>query len=125
MRSLDLSDAYYSISINPEWLIYVKFRVGLQLYKCITLPNGLSSAPRIFTKLPVYSTLQTRGHISRGYLDDRVLLFQDRTEWQLQPSVSKDVSKINVNQPASTSTKGGQSFLQLPHGIQERCNRGQ
>ena len=47
----------------------MKFRVGNQSYKFITLPNGLSSGPRIFTKLmkPVYTTLKTRGHVSSGY----------------------------------------------------------
>ena len=76
MGSRDLSDAYYSISISPESQKYLKFRVGHQLNKFITLPNGLSSAPRIFTKLmkPVYSTLRTRSHISSGYLDDSFLL---------------------------------------------------
>ena len=54
----------------------MKFQVGSQLYKFITLPNGLSSAPRIFTKLlkPVYSTLRTQGLVSNGYLDDSFLL---------------------------------------------------
>ena len=47
MGSLDLSDAYHSISIHPESQKYLKFRVGNQLYKFITLPNGLNSAPRI------------------------------------------------------------------------------
>ena len=53
----------------------IEFKVGHQLYKFITLPNGLSSAPRIFTKLmkPEYSTLRTTGHISSGYLDDSFL----------------------------------------------------
>ena len=76
MGSLDLSDAYYSISISPESQKYLKFRGGHQLNKFITLPNDLSPAPRIFTKLmkPVYSTLRTRGHILRGYLDDSFLL---------------------------------------------------
>lgn len=76
MASLDLTDAYYSVSIHPNSQKYLKFKVGGQLYKYITLPNGLSSAPRIFTKLtkPVYSTLRTRGHISSGYLDDSFLL---------------------------------------------------
>ena len=75
-EKLDFSDAYYSISISPESQKYLKFRVGHQLNKFITLPNGLSFAPRIFTKLtrPVYSILRTRGHISSGYLDDSFLL---------------------------------------------------
>lgn len=76
MASLDLTDAYYSVSIHQESQKYLKFQVKEQLFKYITLPNGLSSAPRIFTKLmkPVYSTLRTRGHISSGYLDDSFIM---------------------------------------------------
>ena len=61
MGSLDFTDAYYSVSISPESQKYLKFQVQDQLHKFVTLPNGLSSAPRIFTKLmkPMYSTLRT------------------------------------------------------------------
>ena len=39
------------------------------------MPNGLASAPRIFTKLlkPVYATLRSQGHVSFGYIDDSYL----------------------------------------------------
>ena len=39
------------------------------------MPNGLASAPRVFTKLlkPVYSTLRQKGHESVGYIDDSCL----------------------------------------------------
>ena len=76
MASLDIVDAYYAVSIHPTSQKYLKFQVGTQLYKYIALPNGLCSAPRIFTKLmkPVYSALRARGLISSGYLDDSFLL---------------------------------------------------
>ena len=76
MASLDLTDAYYAVSISLDSQKYLKFKVGTQLYKFIALPNGLSSALRNFTKLikPVYSTLRTRGLVSSGYLDDSFLL---------------------------------------------------
>ena len=46
------------------------------------MPNGLSSAPRIFTKLmkPVYSVLRCQGFENVGYIDDNYLkgsTFQD------------------------------------------------
>ena len=84
MGSLDLTDAYYSASISPESQKYLKFQVQDQLYKFVTLPNGLSSAPQIFTKLmkPVYSTLRTRSHVSSGYLDDSFLLGDTFAECQ-------------------------------------------
>ena len=76
MASLDLTDAYYSFSISPDSQKYLKFQVDSQFYKFITLPNGLSFAPRILSKLmkTVYSTLRTRGLVSSGYLDDSFLL---------------------------------------------------
>ena len=84
MGSLDLTDAYYSVSISPELQKYLKFKVGCQFYKFITLPNGLSSSPRIFTKLmkPAYSTLRTRGHMSSGHLDDSFLLGDTYVQYQ-------------------------------------------
>ena len=88
MASLDVVDAYYAVSIHPTSQNYLKFQVGAQLYKYIALPNGLCSAPRIFTKLmkPVYSVLRARGLISRGYLDDSFLL-----------GMSYEQCKMNVN----------------------------
>ena len=88
MASLDLTDAYYSVSISPDSQRYLKFKVGTQLHKFITLPNGLNSAPCIFTKLmkPVYSTLRTRGLVSSGYLDDSFLLGDSFTQCQTNVS---------------------------------------
>ena len=52
------------------------------------MPNGLSSAPRCFTKLlkPVYSTLRQYGHINVGYIDDSYLQGSDTTECLLNIS---------------------------------------
>ena len=76
MASLDLTDAYYYVSISPDSQKYLRFKVGTQLYKFMTLPNGLSFASRIFITLmkPVYSTFRNRGLVSGGYLDDSFLL---------------------------------------------------
>ena len=43
-------------------------------YTCLT--NGITSAPRIFTKLmkPVYSTLRQYGHTHVAYIDDSLLI---------------------------------------------------
>ena len=89
MASLDLTDAYYAVSIHPSSQKYLKFLVGTQLYKYIALPNGLCSAPRIFTKLmkPVYSALRARGLISSGYLDHSFLV-----------GMSYEQCKMNVNE---------------------------
>ena len=68
MASVDLKDAYY-----------LKFCFDGAFYQYTCLPNGLASAPRIFTKLlkPVYATLHSMGHLNSGYIDDSYL--QDKT----------------------------------------------
>lgn len=51
MAVLDLKDAYYSVPIATEDRQYLRFAVWGQLYEFVCLPNGLSSAPKISTKL--------------------------------------------------------------------------
>ena len=76
MASLDLRDAYYSVPIHGQYQKYLKFNWEDTLYKFTCLPNGLSCAPRMFTKLlkPVFSTLRKKGHVSSPYLDDSFLI---------------------------------------------------
>ena len=75
MASIDLKDAYYSVTVAKEHQKYLKFVFNGTLYQYTCLPNGLSSAPRIFTKLlkPVYACLHTLGHLNLGYIDDSYL----------------------------------------------------
>ena len=76
MASVDLKDAYYSIPVHPEHRKYLMFEWEGQYYQFTCLPNGLSSAPRVFTKIlkPVYSHLRSIGHICMGHIDDSLLL---------------------------------------------------
>ena len=73
MTSVDLQDAYYSIPVSPLFRKYLKFAWRGQLYQFRALPMGLSSSPRIFTKVlkPVFATLRSQyGHNCSGYIDD-------------------------------------------------------
>ena len=76
MASIDFADAYCTIPVALSDQKYLVLNVEGQLYKHVCLPNGLSSAPRIFTKLvkPVFSALRKRGHQIMGYLDDSFLM---------------------------------------------------
>ena len=76
MASIDLTDAYYSVPIDSKFQKYLKFEHEGTLYQFTCLPNGLSSAPRYFTKLlkPVLATLRNQGYISSAYLDDIFLV---------------------------------------------------
>ena len=82
MASVDLKDAYYTVPVHEEHQKFLKFVFNGCLYQFTCLPNGLSSAPRIFTKLlkPAYSTLHNQGHLSIGYIDDSYLQGDTLTE---------------------------------------------
>ena len=76
MASIDLTDAYYSVPVATVDQKYLMFQFEGIRYKYVCLPNGLSPAPRIFTKLmkPVLSSLRKKGHQVRNYLDDFFLM---------------------------------------------------
>lgn len=75
MASIDLKDAYYSVSIAKLDQKYLKFSWRGNLYEFTCFPDGLAFCPRKFTKLlkPVYSTLRQMGHLSVAYIDDSYL----------------------------------------------------
>lgn len=61
MASIDLKYAYYTVLISKDDHKYLKFKFNGRLYQYTCLPNGLSCAPRVFTKLlkpvmPHYTT---------------------------------------------------------------------
>ena len=64
MASVDLKDAYYSVSIAKPHQKYLKFEWNNMLFKFTCFPNGLAFCPRRFTKLmkPVFATLRQLGH---------------------------------------------------------------
>lgn len=50
MGSLDLSDAYYSVTVCKDDRKYFRFRWGETTLQYTCLPNGLAQAPSKFTK---------------------------------------------------------------------------
>ena len=62
--------------ISPLDRKYLKFIWNGIKYQFTCLSNGLSSAPRIFTKIlkPVYSVLRKNGHVNLAYIDDSLLI---------------------------------------------------
>lgn len=72
MASIDLKDTYHSVPIDTNHRKYLRFKWKNQLFQFTCLPNGLSSAPRIFTKLmkPAYSVLPCKGFENVGCIDD-------------------------------------------------------
>ena len=60
---------------------YLRFMFRGQLYQFNVLPNGLSSAPRDFTRLMkvLFGHLREQGHVSVGYIDDSWLMGLKKT----------------------------------------------
>ena len=72
VTSIDLTDAYYHIMIHPAYRCYLRFQFNGEIYQYRALPMGLTSSPRIFTKLikAVKGYLQRLGIEVHQYLDD-------------------------------------------------------
>ncbi|KAJ1209615.1 hypothetical protein NDU88_004989 [Pleurodeles waltl] len=72
MVSVDLQDAYFHIPILKSHRKYLRFVVGSQHYQFAVLPFGLTSAPRVFTKVMsvVAAHLRRKGIPVFSYLDD-------------------------------------------------------
>lgn len=80
MGSVDLKDAYYSVKVQDKDQKLLKFLWRDSLFQFVGMPNGLTSAPRTFTKLltPVFAHLREMGHECFGYIDDSFVLAQER-----------------------------------------------
>ena len=86
-----------------------KFKGTLYQYTCLPTCNGLSSAPRIFTKLlkPVYSTLWGMGHLVSGYFDDDYTSREICHHPKPDPCVLGVYIKLFNHDYVANSTQGG------------------
>lgn len=64
-----------TVPVDSNYQKYLRFIWKSQLFQFTCLPNGLSSGPRVFTKLtkPLFSHLRKKGHLNVGYIDDSFL----------------------------------------------------
>lgn len=76
MASVDLKDAYYSVPVYNCFRKFLRFRWKNELFQFTCLPMGITSAPRVFTKLlkPLFAYLRKQGVDCMGYIDDSFLL---------------------------------------------------
>ena len=70
--SLDLSDAYHHVLIHPSHRKYLRFMFNGRVYQYQALVMGLTSSPRIFTRIikAIRQFLQYRNIVIHQYLDD-------------------------------------------------------
>ena len=109
MSSIDLKDAYYSVSIHPDHRKYLKFQFQNKLYEFTCLPNGLTSGPRKFTKITKapLAKLRRLHHILACYIDD--ILAVAENEKQCQKTVLETIELFHnlgfIIHPTKSSLK--------------------
>ena len=78
MVSIDLTDAYFCINVNPTDRKFLKFLWNGMLFQFTCLAQGIGCAPRLFTKamkVPL-SHLRENGVNIASYIDD-IIIFAD------------------------------------------------
>ena len=80
MTSLDLKDTYFAIPVHHEHRKFLRFRWGTQSFQFNSLPFGLSTAPRVFTKVlrAIVGQLRSMGVRCVIYLDDILIMHQNK-----------------------------------------------
>ena len=80
--TIDLQDAYYSVPIRPADRDWLRFLWHGKHYRFTCLPQGFTSAPRIFTRLlkPVFALFRKFGLITTCYIDDCIFIAASRDE---------------------------------------------
>ena len=82
LASIDLKDAYYHVPITQKHRPYLRFAFQEKIFQYNVLPFGLSTAPRVFTKVlaPVVGMLHKKGVRLFPYLDHCLIVARTRTQ---------------------------------------------
>ena len=82
MALIDIRHAYYSVFMAESDQVKLRFERPGKLYQFMVLPNGISCAPHLYTKLmkPIYASLRLLGHNNSGFIDDSLLVSDTESE---------------------------------------------
>ena len=82
LTRIDLKDAYFAIPIHTQDRKFLRFLWQNRSFQFTCLPFGLSSAPRVFTKVlrPVIAFLRSKGVRCVTYIDDILFMHQDKAK---------------------------------------------
>ena len=80
--SLDLKDAYFSICVNHSSQGWLDFCLKDTFFAFTSLPNGLASAPLVYTKMlkPFFSSMRKIGRSNVTYIDTSLLKSNEQDE---------------------------------------------
>ena len=86
---IDLKQAYDSVPIHPQSRNFLQFLFNNERYRFRGWPNGLSEAPRLFTKLlkPLLSFCRKLAFRMVCYLDDILVMDQNISKLKEQGSI--------------------------------------
>ena len=79
--SIDLRDAYFHVAVAPEHTRYLRFAYNGRAFEFLVLPFGLSTAPRVFTRIVrvIEAFLKIQGVDMHQYLDDWLMKNQSKS----------------------------------------------
>ena len=111
VTSLDFSDAYFHIPINPRSRKYLRFFLSNQTFQFTALPFGLATAPLEFTKVvkEVKLMVQAKGIRNHQYLPTR---YPDPLGLLPKVRLGSQHEEIRVGSPANSTLYPVGSF---PH----------
>jgi ribonuclease HI len=93
LASIDLKDAYFHVPIKPSYRPYLRFEFLGKVYQFKVLPFGLSTAPRVFTKIlaPIIGLLHRQGIHIYPYLDDCLVVAKSPEQLQRDILLTQEV----------------------------------
>ena len=93
MASIDLADAFFSIPLHESSKKYICFDFNGTRYSYNVIPFGLTSSPRVFSKIlkPAISHLRAQGIKLSSYLDDIIIVAPDPNSLKAHLDVTIDL----------------------------------
>jgi ribonuclease HI len=95
LASLDLKDAYFHVPIRESHRKFLRFSFQERTFQFSVLPFGLSTAPRVFTKMlaPLVGLLHEQGIRLFPYIDDCLIVA--KSPYQLIQAVSTTIHVLD------------------------------
>ncbi|XP_066300381.1 uncharacterized protein [Branchiostoma lanceolatum] len=89
---IDLTDAHFTVAIHPSHHKYLSFAWKNKFYSFVCLPFGVSTAPRVFTKIlkVIVSHLRRKGIRLIVYLDDMLVMAGDSARCRQDALTTRD-----------------------------------